>query len=59
MIDPPGGWKYGFPKPYPKTTDEYIELLISSGYPEKDLDLALRYSKYFYEEIEDGKISKV
>lgn len=43
MIDPPSGWKYGFPKPYDEETDGPIEeFLINSGYPKKDLDFAIQ-----------------
>jgi hypothetical protein len=42
MIDPPEGWKYGFPKPFlekdgsePKDT---IIWLIEQGYPKKLID---------------------
>ncbi len=48
MIDPPGGWKYGFPKAAPKvfeTWEEQEEWLISEGYPEKEID---SYGDYFY-----------
>ncbi len=48
MIDPPCGWKYGFPKAAPKvfeTWEEQKEWLISEGYPEKEID---SYGDYFY-----------
>ena len=58
MIDPPSGWQYGFPKPIP---NGYIksEMLMriwfqSLGYPEKDIDMALKYSRYWEQEIDDG-----
>ena len=59
MIDPPGGWLYGFPKP---VHEEYHTLgsdfdlgcwLIAEGYPEKDVELALEYSRYW--ETDDGQ----
>lgn len=34
MVDPPGGWRYGFPKEIPK--DQFVrteEWLIEQGYP--------------------------
>lgn len=39
MIDPPGGWKYGFPKamPNPEPADFY-GWLVSEGYPQKEID---------------------
>lgn len=59
MIDPPSGWLYGFPKP---VHEEYHTLgsdfnlgrwLVSEGYPEKDVELALEYSRYW--ETDDGQ----
>ena len=41
MIDPPSGWKYGFPKPMPKvfaTWKEQEEWLVSEGYPQSEID---------------------
>jgi hypothetical protein len=48
MIDPPGGWKYGFPKAVPKKFDDWEEQkqwLISEGYPEKEID---KMGEHFY-----------
>jgi len=50
VIDPPSGWKYGFPKPVPKNheKDEVLSAwLIEQGYPEKDIEHALKYSRYW------------
>ena len=52
IIDPPGGWKYGFPKEIPSdvvTSEEFKEWLVASGYPERDIELALKYSRYWEE----------
>lgn len=46
MIDPPTGWKYGFPRPYDEATDGSMrEFLLTHGYPEKDVDFALEYMR--------------
>ena len=46
MIDPPSGWKYGFPKPVPDPAPaNIIEWLIGQGYPEKEI---LSYGEHFY-----------
>lgn len=37
MIDPPSGWKYGFPKPIPNDVENVLEWLIREGYPEKEI----------------------
>ncbi len=52
IVDPPSGWKYGFPKELPEGKD-YTELLREAGYPEKDIDFALRYSRYWTVEDDD------
>ncbi len=34
MYDPPGGWKFGFPRPYKPLPGETLkETLIRNGYP--------------------------
>lgn len=49
MVDPPSGWMFGFPKECSREvwgdSDKYRELLVSSGYPEDQLELALNYSR--------------
>lgn len=51
VIDPPEGWKYGFPKSLPETYHlpdfNLKEWLLEQGYPEDMLDLALKYSRYW------------
>ena len=55
VIDPPNGWKYGFPKIMPQelvgTTEGLSEWLVANGYPEEDLELALNYSRYLEREV--------
>ena len=58
MIDPPYGWKYGFPKPLPN--DAYFEVnqhigvsdtfdikswLVAEGYPSSEINF---FGKHFY-----------
>lgn len=38
MIDPPSGWKYGFPKELPKDTTDVLAWLVENGYPQKEID---------------------
>lgn len=46
IIDPPSGWKYGFPKPYiNKEGLSLNEWLVKSGYPKEEID---SYGEYFY-----------
>jgi len=57
MVDPPSGWKYGFPKPLPKGVD-YREWLLEQGYPEADIELAMKYSKCWEETVCDRATCK-
>jgi hypothetical protein len=43
MVDPPGGWAYGFPAPL---QGNYEKQLRDAGYPEADIPLALEHSWY-------------
>jgi hypothetical protein len=46
IIDPPGGWKYGFPRPIPVEELKRVrEWLVENGYPQKEMD---SYGEYFY-----------
>ena len=45
MIDPPAGWKYGFPKPLPDGVENIKEWLLENGYPQREIDLC---GKHFY-----------
>ena len=39
MIDPPSGWRYGFPKPLPEEVkDDVLPWLIGEGYPQSEID---------------------
>lgn len=49
IVDPPQGWRHGFPKELPEGKD-YGELLRESGYPEADMELAMMYSRTWFEE---------
>lgn len=52
MYDPPSGWRYGFPREIPKnvkTDDDLKQWLLGCGYPEKDIEFALKWSRIFQE----------
>lgn len=49
LVDPPSGWMYGFPAPL---EDDYENQLRKAGYPERDIPLALRHSRYIGEREE-------
>ena len=39
LIDPPSGWKFGFPKEYNDEVDPDInKWLVDNGYPQKIID---------------------
>jgi len=54
IIDPPSGWKYGFPKPFTKGDDEELEdWLLRNGYPQSEIDQGgAKYCRYWEHEIE-------
>jgi len=43
IVDPPSGWMYGFPAPL---KEDYVQQLRDAGYPEHDIPLALKHSRY-------------
>lgn len=46
MIDPPSGWKYGFPKPIPDyRINDQLVWLVEEGYPQKEID---NLGEYFF-----------
>jgi hypothetical protein len=58
MIDPPYGWRYGFPKALPDdiSPDNPKQIrawLLSEGYPERDVDFAMSYCR-FWEQDENS-----
>lgn len=53
-VDPPSGWKYGFPKVFDLASGQtLVDFLKESGYPEKDLEFGAKYCRWWeYEEVE-------
>ena len=52
IVDPPSGWRYGFPREIPSevvTAEDFKAWLLKNGYPEKDIELALEYSRIWEE----------
>ena len=37
IIDPPSGWKYGFPKPIPDEVKDIKKWLVENGYPQEEI----------------------
>lgn len=47
FYDPPGGWRYGFPKPYLPVEDEPLEqTLVRDGYPAKEAEFGARHCRF-------------
>jgi hypothetical protein len=55
MVDPPEGWRFGFPKELDETTT-FRKFLLNNGYPRSMLELAERYSRY-WNKVEDEEAS--
>jgi len=55
MIDPPSGWKYGFPKPFPNGVENTIKWLVANGYPQHEIDACGDhfYCQYWEEDTAD------
>ena len=58
MVDPPSGWRYGFPKPLPADYPENASItswLIENGYPEWEIDKMGDhfYCRYWEQEIDE------
>ena len=45
MIDPPMGWKFGFPRVLPEGVENVTAWLVEQGYPQEVIDA---HGKYFY-----------
>lgn len=56
MVDPPSGWKYGFPKAYSgdKTFPD-VQWFIDNGYPQHEIDNGmLKYVRVWEEEDDNS-----
>lgn len=53
VVDPPEGWRYGFPKVLDET-QTFRKFLLNNGYPRDMLELAEKHSRYWTEEYDEG-----
>lgn len=55
IIDPPAGWKYGFPKHYDKKDDQTLEeWLLEKGYPQVEIDNAgAKYCRFWEHTVDE------
>ena len=45
-VDPPDGWRYGFPKCVESSTD-LVQLLEDSGYPKDRIQFAINHCRFW------------
>ena len=56
MVDPPSGWRFGFPMRYEPDKDGDLEqFLIKKGYPAKDVEFATQHSRFWHEPDNEDK----
>lgn len=55
MIDPPSGWKYGFPKELPQDVKDTKKWLVENGYPQHEIDSCgdYFYCRYWEQEVDE------
>lgn len=55
VVDPPSGWKFGFPKVIPHDRkNDLIEWLVENGYPRQEIEAfgAHFYCRFWEEDVE-------
>lgn len=54
FVDPPSGWKYGFPKVIPEDVKDHNQWIIEHGYPKEVMDSygEFFYCRYWYEVVD-------
>ena len=55
-IDPPSGWKYGFPKILPDYVINIKQWLINNGYPQEEIDNGGMHYRTWIDEAPKGKL---
>jgi len=58
LYDPPGGWKYGFPKEWPEDKDYNDDTalaiqLLKDGYPLDDIHFGVGHCRLIFKEPEN------
>lgn len=57
MIDPPSGWRYGFPKAmHQEERHRTLAWLVENGYPQEEID---GYGNHFYVRIWESEEESV
>lgn len=52
IIDPPEGWRYGFPRPLPDDVKNIDEWLVSCGYPRELTEKSWFYYRCWERDID-------
>ena len=56
MVDPPSGWRYGFPKLW--NGEEQLDLFLANhGYPSHEIEFALNYMRMWPAEDDCEKVA--
>ena len=60
IIDPPSGWKYGFPKEIPQDRRyDSLTWLVEQGYPQEEIDaLGEHFYCRYWEQPDDDSPAK-
>ena len=56
MVDPPDGWRYGFPKLW-DGEENLIMFLIKNGYPDQQVRFALKYMRMWPAEDDSERVA--
>ena len=62
MIDPPSGWRYGFPRIFPsEARGRTLEWLVANGYPQREIDNMGDhfYCRYWEQEFDEEEIERI
>lgn len=59
-VDPPGGWRYGFPKKIPDGVINQREWMIAEGYPKEVMDSYgdSFFCRYWYDVVDGSAMEK-
>ena len=57
IIDPPSGWRYGFPKPIPDDITDHNAWLVENGYPQSLIDELGEYFFCRYWDAPDNEVA--
>lgn len=56
LVDPPEGWKYGFPAP---RQEDYRKQLIDAGYPKNQIEFAIKHSRYIFDAEDKEEVKRM